>query len=316
MVVLELVLGLVLLVVGGDVLVRGAVAVAKRTGLSPLVIGLTLVGFGTSTPELVTSVRAALAGSPGIAVGNVIGSNISNILLILGLAALTHPLATDRRAFKRDGPMVLAAALVCLAVVAAGDIGRPVGLLLVALLIGYLVLAYRLESRAPEGTKLHEVEAEAVAPAPTALWLGGLFVAGGLILTVAGAHVLVGAAIELARAAGLSESVVGLTIVGVGTSLPELVTSVVAAFRRQSDVAFGNIVGSNIYNVLGILGVTAVVRPIEVPADIAGLDVWVMTVATVALIAFAMTGWRLNRLEGAAFVAAYLAYIGYRLAAP
>jgi cation:H+ antiporter len=312
MVYLELVAGFLLLVAGGDALVRGAVAIARRIGVSPLLIGLTLVGFGTSTPELLTSVQAALAGSPGIAFGNVVGSNTANILLILGIAALISPLRTSPHAFRRDGTVVLLSALACVGVVLFGRLDRPIGVVLVMLLIAYIVYTYRRERVVHDASAaMHEAEASAAEPAPTRLWVATLFTLGGMALTVLGARFLVDGAIELARAAGISETIVGLTIVAVGTSLPELVTSVMAAVRRQSDVAFGNIVGSNIYNVLGILGVTAIVRPIPVPPEIARLDIWVMLAATVLLLVFSVTGWRVTRTEGGVLLAAYIAYVGY-----
>ena len=306
-------IGLVLLVAGGESLVRGAVATAQRLGVSPLMIGLTLVGFGTSTPELITSVEAALIGSPGIAVGNVVGSNTANILLILGAAAVIHPLATSRAALMRDGGAMLVAALACLAVVLTGHLARPAGAALILLLAAYIVYTYRRERVVHDASaKMHEAEATMMAPPRGVGFALGLLLAfGGITLTIAGAAFLVDGAIALARGFGISETVVGLTIVSVGTSLPELVTSVMAALRRQGDVAFGNVLGSNIYNVLGILGVTAVVKPIPVPPEIAAVDIWVMLAASVALLLFSITGWRLNRWEGGAFLAAYAGYVAY-----
>lgn len=310
MVYLELAAGLVLLVAGGDALVRGAVATARRLGVSPLLIGLTLVGFGTSTPELVTSLQAAFLGSPGIAIGNVVGSNTANILLILGIAALITPLATQPGAMRRDGTVVLLAAIACCAVVLVGELVRPAGVVLVVLLIAYVVYTYRRERVVHDpSAEMHEHEATAAEPGPHRLWLAVLLTVAGLGLTVLGAHFLVGSSIELARSAGISETLLGLTIVAVGTSLPELVTSLVAAIRRQGDVAFGNIVGSNIYNVLGILGVTAVVKPIPVPPEIIRFDIWVMLAATVLLLVFSVTGWRISRGEGAVLLAGYAAYL-------
>jgi len=301
--------GLLLLVAGGDGFVRGAVAIARRLGLSPLLIGLTLVGFGTSTPELLTSVQAALAGSPGIAIGNVVGSNTANILLILGLAALVQPLRTQPEAFKRDGSVVLLAALACLAVIMLGEIGRLAGLALLTALFAYIGYTYVQERRVHDASAaMHAAEAE-LEPRPRRLWLALLFTLGGLLATLLGAKLLVDGAIELAAAAGISETIIGLTVVAIGTSLPELTVSLVAAFRRQADVAFGNIVGSNIYNVFGILGVTALVTPIAVPPEIIALDIWVMLGATVLLLAFAVTGWRVNRLEGAVLLGAYALYM-------
>jgi cation:H+ antiporter len=305
--------GLVGLVVGGELLVRGAVALAERLGVSPLMIGLTLVGFGTSTPELVTSLQAALAGSPGIAVGNVVGSNIANILLILGIAALLKPVATTAAAFRRDGTVLVIASLLGLWVVLAGSIGRGTGAVFVVLLLAYIVVTYLLErGDSSPSAQLHKAEAESVHVPPSLGTAAALaMLAGGLVLTILGARYLVFGAVDLARDLGVSETVIGLTIVAVGTSMPELVTSVMAARRGQSDVAFGNIVGSNIYNILGILGVTALVTPLAVPPEIARVDIWVMLAATAALVAAAVTGWRINRLEGGLLLAAYCAYLGY-----
>jgi len=303
MIYLQLLAGFVLLIIGGDLLVRGAVDTARHLGVSPLLIGLTLVGFGTSTPELVASVQAALAGSPGIAVGNVVGSNIANILLILGFAALLRPITTPRAAFQRDGAMLLLSALACLGVVLMGTLNRPMGAALLVLLIGYIVYSYRRERAVPE-------IGAGMAP-PMSAWIAGALTLGGLVVVVLGARLLVFAAIDLAREAGISETVVGLTVVAIGTSLPELVTSVMAALRRQSDVAFGNVIGSNIYNVLGILGVTALVQPIPVPAEIAHIDIWVMLATTLLLMAFAVSNWRISRREGAVLLAAYAGYLGY-----
>lgn len=291
--------GFVLLMAGGEILVRGAVALAARLGVSPLVIGLTVVGFGTSTPELVTSLDAALSGAPGIAVGNVIGSNTANILLILGIAALMAPIVVDRAAFLRDGGAAMAAALAALAVVMTGALSRPAGAALILALIVYLWLAFR------RGRVVDDVALDVPQRGPVA---AGLLAAGGIALTILGARLLVHGATGLAEAWGVSEAVIGVTVVAVGTSLPELATSIVAALKREGDIAFGNVVGSNIYNVFGILGATALVRPIPVPPEIASFDIWVMLAATVALTVVAVTGWRITRAEGGVLVAAYLAY--------
>ncbi|MEX0922801.1 MAG: calcium/sodium antiporter [Rhodovibrionaceae bacterium] len=310
MIYLQLLGGLVLLVLGGDALVRGAVAVARRFGVSPLLIGLTLVGFGTSTPELVTSLQAAFLGSPGIAIGNVIGSNTANILLILGVAAVIFPVATARDALLRDGGAVLFAALAAVAIVLHGELFRSAGAILVVLLLAYVLYSYLRERRSGgAAAAMHEGEVEIAEPGPKGLPLALLFAFGGIALTILGADLLVKGAIHLASAAGISETLLGLTIVAVGTSLPELVTSVAAALRRHGDIAFGNVLGSNIYNVLGILGVTALVKPIPVPVEIAGFDVWVMLGATLLLLVFAATGQRISRWEGAALLAGYGAYL-------
>jgi cation:H+ antiporter len=298
---LELGAGLILLLLGGEALVRGAVGVATRLGVSPLVIGLTLVGFGTSTPELMASVQAALIGAPGIAVGNVVGSNIANILLILGLSAVILPVATRPRAFRRDGAALVVSALLRAGLALTGTIGRAAGLVFLAGLAGYTIYSFRDERHAAP-------DAPPVA-GPLSLGAGLLWALGGIAAVVGGAALLVGSAVVIARAAGLSEAVIGLTLVAVGTSLPELATSVLAALRRQGDVAFGNIVGSNIFNILGILGVTGLVAPVAVPAEVLALDLWVMLGVTGLLAVFAVSGWRVSRGEGAVFLVLYGLYL-------
>ncbi|RNJ62098.1 MAG: calcium/sodium antiporter [Porphyrobacter sp. IPPAS B-1204] len=304
--------GLVLLALGGELLVRGAVGMAARLGISPLLAGLTIVGFGTSMPELATSVQAAMAGSPGIAVGNVVGSNIANILLILGVSALILPLTVNPRSFKRDSIALGGSALLATGAVLMGVIGMVPGVVLLACLVGYIWYAYKSESAADDDEcHRHEAEAEdrPVPPDTGPAILGGMIVAG-LAAAIFGAGWLVDGATVLASAAGVSESVIGLTVVAIGTSLPELIACVVAVLRKHADVALGNVVGSNIYNVLGILGATAVIQPIEVPAEIAGFDIWVMLGVTALLIVQLRSGWKLTRIEGAVLV---LLYAGYTL---
>ena len=307
--------GLLGLVVGGELLVRGAVSVARSFGISPMVIGLTLVGFGTSTPELVTSLRAALAGSSGIAVGNVVGSNIGNVLLILGIAALIAPIAVDPKAFRRDGTMVLIATLFCLGAVLLGEIDRLIGSGFVIALAAYL--AFTLWSEKVSGgtpaSTVYENEADAVLGPETALGISFLIAIAGLVITIFGARLLVSGAVSLAQAAGLSETVIGLTIVAIGTSMPELVTSIIAVRKGEGAVALGNVLGSNIFNILGVLGITVLVQPMAVPSEIAVLDIWVMCASTLVLIAFARSGWTISRREGGTFVLAYLVYLGVLL---
>ncbi|MEE4208400.1 MAG: calcium/sodium antiporter [Parvularcula sp.] len=301
--------GLVALFFGGDLLVRGAASIASRFGVSSLVIGLTLVGFGTSSPELVTSLQAAAAGAPGVAIGNVVGSNIANILLILGLTAAISPVVVTPKAFRRDGAVLVVSALMCLGVVLAGRLEPIIGAVFVLALIGYVVFSIRQERVAGPAP-----EEEDGFSSDKPIWFNGLLVIGGLALTVLGARWLVAGAIDLAEAFGISDTIIGLTVVAVGTSLPELVTSFAAARRGQGDIAFGNIVGSNIYNVLFILGVTAVVTPIDIPASIGAFDIWVMLGATAALVLTAVTGWRVTRAEGAVLLSAYVAYTSYLVA--
>lgn len=305
--------GLVLLVIGGELLVRGATSAAKALGVSPLLIGLTLVGFGTSTPELVTSVTAALEGSPGIAVGNVVGSNIANILLILGIAALIYPMAVNPKGFKRDAIVLVVAALACLGATLYGHLDRLVGVVFLAALVGYIIYVYREEKAHPEepAAEVHQHMAEAARPGPKAIALSVGMAVVGIAITIFGARFLVDAAVSIAQGFGVSDTIIGLTIVAVGTSMPELVTSVMAAIKKQADVAYGNIIGSNIYNIFGILGVTALIQPIDVPAQIAQVDIWVMLAATALLVFFARSGFKLVRWEGWAFLAAYAAYTGW-----
>jgi cation:H+ antiporter len=312
MTTLVLVGGFAVLVVGGELLVRGATSLAKRLRVSPLAIGLTMVSFGTSTPELVTSIQASLVGSPGIAVGNVVGSNTANILLILGFAAVIRPVTVTPAAFRRDGTVLVLASLLCLWATLSGSIGRLVGAAFVACLFIYMIATYVLERRRPSASADLQTEAaESVHPVP-----GGAIVAlaslfGGLILTIVGGKFVVDGALALARGLGVSEAIIGITIVAGGTSLPELVTSVTATRRGRSDVAFGNVVGSNLYNILGILGLTALLQPIVVPQEIAALDIWVMLFATAVLFAVALTGWRVTRLEGSLMLGAYGLYVTY-----
>lgn len=309
---MNIALGLVLLLVGGELLVRGAVASAKSLGVSPLLIGLTLVGFGTSTPELVTSVTAALNGSPGIAVGNVVGSNIANILFILGLSAVIYPMAVNPKGFKRDALMVSVAALACLGVVLYGRMGMLVGVAFMASLLAYIFLVYVQEKRAPDEAALvaeHRAEDASVGPRNMALSL--TMAVAGIAITILGARFLVDGSISLAQSLGVSDTIIGLTIVAVGTSMPELVTSVVAALRRHADVAYGNIVGSNIFNVFLIMGTTSIIEPIEIPSQIANFDIWVMLAATALLVFFARTGIKVQRWEGWVLLSSYAAYTGY-----
>ncbi|SMX43108.1 calcium/sodium antiporter [Maliponia aquimaris] len=313
--------GLVFLVLGGDLLVRGAVQVASRLGVSPLVIGLTLVGFGTSTPELVTSVQAALIGAPGIAFGNIVGSNLANILLIVGVSALLFPIAVSSAALRRDGMVMIAVAVIFAVVAALMPMQRWVGAVFVLALAGYIYTAFRQERQttapADHGAvydKSAAVQAVDPATVPVAEAQGSLLkplliTLAGLVLVILGGTLLVNGAVTLARSFGISETVIGLTIVAIGTSLPELVTSVMAALRRQADVAFGNIVGSNIYNILGIGGATALIAPSEVPAEIVSFDNLVMVGVSLLLVLFAWTGLRIARWEGAALLAGYIAYV-------
>jgi cation:H+ antiporter len=311
--------GLALLAMGGDLLVRGAVRLAERMGVSPLLIGLTLVGFGTSTPELVASLKASLAGSPGIAVGNIVGSNIANILVILGLAALIAPVTVSSRALGRDGVLVLGTAVLFALLGVAGGLGRVAGLVFLLGLAAYIAYAWRQEGAAAAGAGDGHTaafdRAEAFDAAHLALhkpsppWVSLGLALAGLVLVVVGGGLLVDGAIGVARGLGISETVIGLTIVAVGTSTPELVTSLVAALRRQSDVALGNVLGSNIYNILGIGGIVGLVAPTPIPAEIARFDSLVMVAVSLLCLVLARTGMRIGRREGGMLLAGYGVYV-------
>jgi cation:H+ antiporter len=305
-------LGLAGLVAGGDLLVRGAVRAADRLGVSPLLAGLVLVGFGTSTPELATSIDAALSGAPGIALGNVVGSNIANPLLILALGALVLPIAAAPPALARDGSVLLGTTALLVGLAHLDAVGRLAGALLLALLAGYVAWTHRTEQAgtAPAAeTDLRAAQAASRPPMGIGLWGDLAVAAAGLGLILAGAHLLVGSAISMAQVLGVSETAVGLTIVAVGTSLPELAAGLAAAWKRQGDVLLGNIVGSNIFNVLGILGMTALVAPIPVDPAIARRDAWAAAAAALLLVLFARTGWRIGRREAGVLLAGYAAYL-------
>ena len=309
---LALGLGLVALYFGAEFLVKGGASLALRLGLTPLVIGLTVIAFGTSSPELVVSVQATLAGNGAIAVGNVVGSNICNIALILGLCALISPLRADVQIIRRDVPVMIAVAVLAVLVLADGRVARWEGGALVASLVIYTVWTLR-EARRTAGAAADREFAESL-PQDKALGLGmsALYVVGGLGVLMLGSHFFVRGAVSLAQAWGLSQAAIGLTIVAVGTSLPELATSLVAAIKRQGDVALGNVVGSNIFNVMGILGVAALVRPLEA-AGLSWADLGVMLFVCVALLPVVRSGGRISRLEGAALLAVYVGYTAWLL---
>lgn len=307
--------GLVLLTIGAEILIRGATALARQFGVSELLIGLTLVGFGTSTPELVSSVQAALAGSPGVAIGNVVGSNIANILFILGLSAAITPFAVDQKAFRRDGFVCLAATIAAIGVSMTGEFGRIAGFAFLAAIAAYIVYAFLSERRHPESplTEQHLKDAAKIQ-GPKAIWLDIVMAIAGLALLVVGARFLVTGSINVAASLGISETIIGLTVVAVGTSLPELVTSIMAAVRGRSALALGNVVGSNIYNIFGILGLTAVIHPVAAPKEIVAFDNWVMLGATLLMMLFAMTKGRLSRAEGVLLAVCYVLYVGWLVA--
>ncbi|WP_373088847.1 calcium/sodium antiporter [Sneathiella sp.] len=293
--------GLVGLFLGGEVLVRGSVGIARRMAIPPLLIGLTVVGFGTSSPELLVSIDAAWRGAPDIAVGNIVGSNIANILLIVGLTCLVWPIRVSGATLRRDTAVMVGAAFLLVPIFAISEIGRLSGLLLMITLVSYLTWVYLQPGEA--------VVRDVNLPAPAPMLLSCLWIVTGLITLMFGAQFLVDGAVSIARGFGVSEAFIGLTIVAVGTSLPELATSVIAAFRQQSEIAIGNVIGSNIFNVLGILGVTALIKPIPVASRFLTFDLPIMIAVSLLLTGLLLTrpvlGWRI----GLVLLAAYAAYV-------
>ena len=275
--------GLAGLFFGGEALVRGSVGIAQRLAMPPLLIGLTVVGFGTSTPELLVSVDAALRGVSDIALGNVVGSNIANILLIVGVSALVWPIRVSGDTLKRDTAVMMAAAVILVPIFAFGMMGRVAGGILFASLVAYLVFAYRQSRNAPNAPLADEGDLPVLPVPARGLWLSLIWVIGGLVALMFGARFMVDGAVTIARTFGVSEAFIGLTVVAVGTSLPELATSLIAAFRKQSEIAIGNIVGSNIFNILGILGLTAIIAPIPVASRFLTFDLPIMIAASLVL---------------------------------
>lgn len=293
--------GLALLVLGGDLLVKGAVNLALRLGITPLVVGLTVVAFGTSAPELLVSLSAALGGSSGIALGNVVGSNIANVLVILGFTALVSVITTKGHDLRESWAMMMGASVLLIGLAATGQIGLWGGILLL------LALAAVLWRQLSTG-RVDDDEIEGAEPGARglriALWLGA-----GLVLLPLGAHLLVDGATRIAQEFGISDTVIGLTLVAIGTSLPELAASVAAALKGRADMALGNVVGSNIFNILAILGITSIVTPLPIPPEMLRLDLWVMLGTSALLAPFLFKGIALTRPVGAALLAGYAAYV-------
>lgn len=299
--------GLVLLLLGAEVMIRGAVALARRLNISPHVIGLTVIAFGTSAPELFVSLKAALAGSPGIAIGNVIGSNVANILLMIGTVGVITPFVCRGAPLKRDGMVLIGGTLLFVLAGIHGTIERWHGGLLLLLLFAYLIYCYVAERRST--SSLHAKEVEEFDQIPEGFLKSGLYTVGGLIAVLVGARFLVDGAIVVAHVAGISETVIGITVVAIGTSLPELATTVVAALRRHSDVALGNIIGSNIFNTLGILGTVALVTPLPIPPEVMSADLWIMVAVTLAFVGLALRLPAFNRPWAMLFFLAYTMFI-------
>ena len=322
--------GFVLLVIGGEALVRGSVGVARKFGMSELIIGLTLVGFGTSLPELVTSLQALSEGAVGLSIGNVMGSNVANIMLVIGAAALVKTIHTNPRALMRDGLFMVLVTAVFVGVIWFDAFTRWTGIVFVLVLLIYLIGSIFLDQRNNSaGGQLHADEANEIE-ANDPLWRSIMFTVIGIAGVIFGARFLVSGGSDAARLFGVSETVIGISIVAIGTSLPELVTSIVAARKGKADVALGNVLGSNVFNILGILGVSAIVYPFSlmVPESliqptldqamqigaltslVTWTDIGTLVLSLVLLILFAYTGRKLARWEGGVLLAGYLLYIG------
>ncbi|CDM39334.1 calcium/sodium antiporter [Ectopseudomonas oleovorans] len=310
-----LIAGLVLLVAGAEVLVRGAAKLAAQFGIPPLIIGLTVVAFGTSAPETAVSVQAALDGSGDLAIGNVVGSNIANVLLILGLTALIAPLIVSRQLIRLDVPIMIGASLLTFGLAWDGSLSRLDGALLFAGVLaytGFLIYSARKDKGGDDDEFAKEFGLDE-APKPYAWAINLGLIIAGLVLLVTGSNFLVEGAVTLARALGISELVIGLTVVAVGTSLPELATSILAAIKGERDIAVGNIVGSNIFNLLCVLGLASLVSPaaISVSPNALAFDFPVMIAVAVACLPIFFAGYRINRWEGLLFLAYYVAYTLY-----
>lgn len=305
--------GLAVLVIGADVLVRGASRLAVSFGVSPLVVGLTVVAFGTSAPEMAVSVGSALAGSADLAIGNVVGSNICNVLLILGISALITPLLVDEQIIRQEIPIMIGVSALLVVMALDGNIGLLESIVLFALVIAYTVFLVVQSRRASKNVQ-EEFETEI----PTSTWdrhwavQVGL-IAAGLVMLIVGADWLVEAAVAFARAFGVSDLVVGLTVVAVGTSMPEIATSIVAAIRGQRDIAVGNVVGSNIFNILAVLGASGIASGAGLPVSEAArnFDLWVMLAVAFACLPIMITGREIARWEGGVFLAYYAAYTAW-----
>ncbi|MDA0354111.1 MAG: calcium/sodium antiporter [Proteobacteria bacterium] len=311
--------GLVVLLGSGDCLVRGAVNLALRLGVAPLIVGLTIVGFGTSAPELLVSINAALDGVPGIAMGNVVGSNTANILLILGLPAVIVTLHTSTYDTKKPYVIMIAASLLFIALASFGEFGRLSGLVLLSALATFMI--YTIKNTLQERKATAKINAEKAefgdlpegADPSMAKWKIAIFLVIGLLGLPFGAELLVANATVIAKTHGVSDTVIGLTLVALGTSLPELATTLMSALRRQADVALGNVIGSNIFNLLGILGIASLVAPIPVDAQFLRFDLWVMLGASLLLLPFVFFKKDITRRWGFGLTALYLAYMAFIL---
>jgi cation:H+ antiporter len=306
--ILLLVGGLIVLILGGDFLVRGASSIALRVHISPLVVGLTIVAFGTSAPELLISVKSALGGSPDLTMGNVVGSNICNLALVLGITALIEPIRVQSDSIKIDWPVAMGSALLLYLVIQDNLITGVEGTIFLSLLITYTVFIIR-RSRI-ETKAIRDIEENADLPDSSGknIWKDLVFLAIGAVGLYFGSEWFVGGAQELARYLGVSERVIGITVLALGTSLPELVTAIVASVKKETDLALGNLMGSNIFNILSILGITTLITDVHVSSVIIDHDMLPMMGITLIVLPMMLTGRSIGRIEGGILLFAYLFY--------
>ena len=309
-IVLYILGGIVGLFVGAEGLVRGSSSLAISFGISPLVVGLTIVAFATSSPELVVSIKAAIDGNPGIVVGNVVGSNICNIALILGVAALISPMRVKTQVIKREIPLMIFISFVFLLVLIDGSISRWEGAIFVIGIIAYIILSYKYVKKDKDDAEIVKEFEKGLRTKPYNIWQSILLIIGGLALLIIGSKLFIDGAIETAVKLGVSQAVIGLTIVALGTSLPELITSIVASLRNENDIAIGNIVGSNVFNILSILGISSLINPIS-NSGVTIIDLAIMMFFTILILPLCRSGFKLRRWEGALLFTGYIAYMIY-----
>lgn len=298
--------GFILLFLGGESLVRGAVGLAQKLGVSTLFIGVVVVGFGTSAPEFLVCLEAALRGQDDLTIGNIVGSNIANIMLIIGVAGLVRPVMSRPSILRRDGMAMLIASILLVGLAVHGAIERFTGTVLLLLLVAFLAYCARSERN---GAAVYEEEVADIGAKPKSILLGLLTVALGVGLLVLGSNFLIDGATGIAREFGISDAVIGVTLVAVGTSLPELATVIVAALRNHGDVALGNVLGSNVFNVLGMLGLTALIEPLRISPAFLQFDIWFMLSVSVLLLVFMTTGQRVTRSESGVLIVGYGLYV-------
>jgi len=310
-IIIYIIAGLIMLFAGAEGLIRGSSSLALRVGITPLVVGLTVVAFGTSSPELVVSLKAALEGNGDISLGNIIGSNIANIALILGVSALIKPMKVQAQVVRREIPIMIFVTLLLVLFLLDNEIRMIEGIVFFIGILLYSVASIFLAKK-EKSREAKDEFIEGVVHKPLKIWIAILFIFFGLVLLFYGSNIFLEASVEIAKIFGMSQAVIGLTIIAVGTSLPELVTSAVAAYKNESDIAIGNVVGSNVYNILFILGITAIIIPVSA-RGITSIDIIIMLLAAIVILPMAWSKFTLNRTEGVFLLIGYAVYIYYLL---